>query len=72
MSLKINKANLVSNVKREIRFIDSFKFMLSSLDTPVSNLYKDQCRNMNMFYKGKKLNLLLTKGVYPYDYFGSS
>ena len=62
-----NKEGKSYNIKREIRFIDSFKFMLLSLDNLVCNLSKDQFRNMNMFYKGKKLNLLLRKGGYPYD-----
>ena len=44
---------------------------MSSLDTLVGYLKKDKFKNMNMFYKGKKLNLLLRKGVYPYDYVDS-
>ena len=42
--------------------------MASSLDRLVGNLEKEQFRNMAQFYQGEKLNLLLRKGVYPYDY----
>ncbi|WAR05780.1 hypothetical protein MAR_021149 [Mya arenaria] len=63
----------------ELRFIDSFKFMASSLDKLVGNLQKDQFVNLecgasgiNGKYKGKQLSLahkalLKRKGVYPYD-----
>ena len=58
-------------VKRELRFIDSFRFMASSLDTLSKNLSKQQCKNIGSKYSGKKLDLLLRKGVYPYDYVSS-
>jgi len=66
-----NKEDKEVPVKRELRFIDSFKFMASSLDTLSRNLHKDQCKNLNKFYSGKWRDLLLRKGVYPYDYAGS-
>jgi len=56
-------------VKRELRFIDSFRFMPSSLDALSKNLSKDQCMNLGAFFKDQqKLDLLLRKGVYPYDH----
>jgi hypothetical protein len=60
-------------VKRGIRFIDSLKFMSFSLGDLVSNLGKspDSFKNMRKFYRGVKLDLLLRKGVYPYDYMNS-
>jgi hypothetical protein len=104
-------------VKRSLRFIDSFKFMASGLDKLVKNLtnydetvkhfvrkicrrkfdtvddaekaYKkktseslkysqfshllktDNCKTLKKYYEGDKLNLLLRKGVYPYDYVNS-
>ena len=58
-------------VNRELRFIDSFRFMPSSLDTLSKNLSKHQCKNIGSKYSGKKLDLLLRKGVYPYDYVSS-
>jgi len=45
--------------------------MASSLDTLSRNLHKDQCKNLNKFYSGKQRDLLLRKGVYPYDYVSS-
>jgi hypothetical protein len=59
------------DVKRELRFIDSFRFMASSLDSLVSNLNKDQCVNLKKYYSGRQFDLLRRKGVYPYDYIDS-
>ncbi|XP_065672131.1 uncharacterized protein LOC136089957 [Hydra vulgaris] len=58
-------------VKRELRFLDSYRFMPSSLDALSKNLAKDQCKNIGKLYSGKKLDLLLRKGVYPYDWVDS-
>ena len=55
-------------VKRELRFIDSLRFMVSSLDKLSSNLKIDQFDNLKKYYSGNQLSLLLRKGVYPYDY----
>ena len=55
------------NEKRELRFIDSLRFMASSLDKLSSNLKIDQFLNLQK-YSGNQLSLLLRKGVYPYDY----
>ncbi|KAG1665131.1 hypothetical protein GQR58_019518 [Nymphon striatum] len=54
------------NVKQQLRFIDSFKFMASSLDSLVKNIQKHE--NLEKYYSG---NVLLRKGVYPYDYMDS-
>ena len=58
-------------IKRSIRFIDSLRFMSSSLGNLVNNLEKKDCNNMKYFYEGEQLDLLLRKGVYPYDYMNS-
>ena len=39
--------------------------------TLVSNLAKDQFTNLNSIYEGEQLDLLMRKGVYPYDYVDS-
>ena len=56
------------NVKRELRFIDSLRFMASGLDTLSRNLKIDQFVNLKKYYSGNQLSLLMRKGVYPYDY----
>ena len=67
----INKEGEEKEVKRKIRFIDSFKFMAASLENLVKNLPKDYFKNLTKFYEGDELKLLLRKGVFPYDWFDS-
>lgn len=64
-----NKEGEKVEVKRDIRFIDSFKFMDKNLDTLASNLSRDSFNNTKKFHQGKELELLLRKGVFPYDWF---
>ena len=56
----------------ELRFIDSFKFMASSLDSLMNNLFKGG-RKLFGFedYSELQYNLLTRKGVYPYEYTSS-
>ena len=65
----INEEKKEVEVKRKIRFIDSFKFMATSLDSLVKNLPKESFNNLSEFYEGDELKLLLRKGVFPYDWF---
>ena len=58
-------------VYHTIRFIDSFKFMATSLDKLVNNLPKDDFINLGLYHSGDKFNLLVRKGVYPYKYMDS-
>ena len=51
----------------EIRFIDSFKFLLTSLANLVGNLQPDDFHNTKKIFKDKT-DILTRKGVYPYDY----
>ena len=57
-------------IKHEIRFLDSFKFMASSLDSLAGNLSKSDLSKFihlkNEFEE--KYELLVKKGIYPYDY----
>ena len=46
----------------QIRFIDSFKFMATSLDKLVDNLPKDDFNNIKRYYKDNILELLTRKG----------
>ena len=64
----MNKEGKEVNVKCELRFINSLRFMASSLDKLSSNLKIDQFVNWKKYYTGNQPSLLLRKGVYPYDY----
>ena len=55
----------------QIRFIDSFKFMATSLDKLVNNLPTDAFNNVKRYYADDKLSLLTKKGIYPYEYINS-
>ena len=54
-----------------LTFIDSFQFMSSSLDKLVSNLPKDAFEYTSEQFKHNRLNLMIRKGVYPYDFMDS-
>ena len=54
----------------EIRFLDSFKFLQTSLANLVSNLSPDDFIDTKHVFK-KNTELLTRKGVYPYDYVSS-
>ena len=54
----------------EIRFLDSFKFLQTSLANLVSNLSQDDFHITKNVFK-KNTSLLTRKGVYPYDYVSS-
>ena len=54
----------------ETRFIDSFKFIQTSLANLVSNLRPDDFHNTKEIFR-QNLDLLTRKGVYPYDYISS-
>ena len=55
----------------KIRFIDSFKFMSTSLDSLVNNLPEEAFNNLKRYYTGDELSLVMRKGVYPYEYMDS-
>ncbi|XP_072048611.1 uncharacterized protein [Amphiura filiformis] len=64
-----NKEGKEVDVKRDLRFIDSFKFMAAGLGKLVENL--DEFSELPKFYQDEQLQLLLRKGVYPYDHVNS-
>ena len=66
MSILLQKEEKKFEVKRKIRFIDSLKFMASSLGKLASNL--SHYPNLQRHFKGNQLELVKRKGVYPYDY----
>ena len=63
----INKEGKKVEVKHEIRFLDSFKFMASSLESLVGNLGLEKLIQTRKEF-GERVELLSRKGVYPYDY----
>ena len=65
---KDKESGKMKDVIRDIRFIDSLKFMQSSLDKLVNNLPKESFENSKKYNAGEKLELLLRKGVFPYDW----
>ncbi|XP_073986094.1 uncharacterized protein [Rhodnius prolixus] len=51
-----------------VRFVDSFRFLSSSLDRLSKNLPKNKFIDMGKFFPADKMDLVIRKGVYPYDY----
>ena len=77
MTLGVHVKDIVNaeGIKREIyehlRFIDSCRFMMSSLDSLVQNLPIDKFQYLNkhfMSYGEDNIKLLRKKGHYPYSY----
>ena len=54
-----------------LTFIDSFQFMSSSLEKLVSNMPKESFKYTSEVFEGKEFDLMVRKGVYPYDYMDS-
>ena len=64
---KSRKTGEMVTLNFEIRFIDSFKFLQTSLANLVGNLKTNDFQNTKEIFR-KNVNLLTRKGVYPYDY----
>ena len=67
---KCRRTGKMIPINFEIRFLDSYKFLQTSLANLVSNLQPDDFHNTKQVFK-KNVNLLTRKGVYPYDYVSS-
>ncbi|EDO27086.1 predicted protein [Nematostella vectensis] len=50
-----NKKGNKIDVKRDIRFIDSFRFMSASLDSLVGNMSRECFKNLAEYYEGEEL-----------------
>ena len=58
----------VKEKKIQLRFIDSMRFMASSLGSLTNNLVKDGCKLSGFEdYSEAQYELLIRKGVYPYE-----
>lgn len=55
----------------DLRFIDSFRFMSSSLDKLTQNLHIDQFHELKKHFAPDQINLVAQKGIFPYDYITS-
>ena len=68
----VNELSKVKEKKIQLRFIDSIRFMASSLDSLMNNLVKGG-RKLSGFedYSKEQYKLLIRKGVYPYEYMSS-
>ena len=66
-----NKKGESKPIFYKIRFIDSFKFMATSLDSLVNNLPEKAFNNLERYYTSDELSLVKRKGVYPYEYMDS-
>ena len=67
----MTKTGETKTISYNIRFIDSFKFMATSLDSLVNNLAEEAFNNLKRYYTGDELSLVKRKGVYPYEYMDS-
>ena len=67
----IDKKGETNSKCHKIRFIDSFKFMSTSLDSLVNNLPEEAFTNLKKYYTDDKLALLKRKGVYLCEYMDS-
>lgn len=73
-----NKENYISFTKflkisneqfAQIRFVDSYKFLGTSLEKLANGLHKTDFIHLSKFFTSTtQFNLLTRKGVYPYDY----
>ena len=69
---RIDKYGEEVPIEVDLRFIDSYRFMSSSLDSWVSNLNRGNHKFKGFDgYTRKQRSLLIRKGVYPYKYMNS-
>ena len=65
----IDKNGIEKSKEIELRFIDSLKFMHSSLDSLVNNLARGGGKFFGFEeYNKNQYKLLVQKGIYPYEY----
>ena len=58
-------------INTNLIFIDSMRFMNSSLDSLVNNLSDSDFKYLSEKFSGEFLELVKQKGVYPYEYMNS-
>ena len=65
---KDKKTGEVRDKTFKIRFVDSFKFLPTSLGALVNNLPKDAFKNLERYFTAEEADLIKRKGSYPYEY----
>ncbi|XP_071055153.1 uncharacterized protein [Onthophagus taurus] len=64
--------NQFEDVFMKLKFLDSFRFMASSLDSLVSTLDNCDFKNVRKFFPhNNQFKLLTKKGIFPYNYMNS-
>ena len=69
-----SKEKYISFSIGHLRFLDSFQFLPTSLETLVNNLAisdRSQFKALQSCFHGEQMELLLRKGVFPYSYCSS-
>ena len=56
------------SINNNLSFIDSFRFLSSSLHSLVKSLNKDDFKYLSQEFDNKVLDLVKQKGFYPYEY----
>ena len=56
------------NVYSNLKFIDTNNFVQTSLEKLVKNMEKKDFHHTSKYFTGEKLDLMLRKGIYPYEY----
>ena len=56
------------NVYSRLKFVDTNNFLQTSLEKLVKNMGREDFHHTSKYFSGEKLDLMLRKGVYPYEY----
>ena len=62
------KSGNESNIYTRLQFVDTMHFMASSLEKLVKNLDRSTFKHSSKYFSPDKLDLMLKKGIYPYEY----
>ena len=64
----IDKGDEQVNVYSNLKFVDTINFMQTSLEKLVDDMDRSDFKHTSKYFSGEKLDLMLRKGVYPYEY----
>jgi hypothetical protein len=70
-TIPLNHEKYVSFNIEKLKFIDSYSFMNTSLESLANNLKDEDFKLISKLYKDEQFELIRQKGVYPYDYMDS-